>query len=340
MSSVIPSQVPFNEKLEDIMLVNDLKMHFPVTKGLLRRQIGSVKAVDGVSFAVKRGKTLGIVGESGSGKSTIGNCLLSRLPITGGDIMFEGVNMRNIPAGSMRKMRKTLQMITQDPFASLDPRFTIRKCISEGIEIHNTISGKQAIDEKVSEMLNTVGLRPEFADRFPHEFSGGQRQRISIARALALQPSFIVCDEVVSALDVSIQAQIVSLLMKLQQEIGLTYVFIGHDLSVVRFISHEVAVMYLGKIMEITSSDELYDHPLHPYTQALISAAPIPNPDVDRARERILLKGEIPSPMNPPKGCNFCTRCPHADNRCREEEPVFADVGNHHFVACHKVTGR
>ena len=231
-------------------------------------------------------------------------------------------------------------MITQDPFASLDPRFTVGECIAEGLRIHHLIDGKKAISERVREMLDMVGLRPEVADRYPHEFSGGQRQRISIARSLALQPSFIVCDEIVSALDVSIQAQIVNLMMKLQQDLGLTYVFIGHDLSVVRYISQNVAVLYLGKIMELTSSDELYDHPLHPYTQALISAAPIPNPKVDRARERILLKGEIPSPLNPPKGCNFCTRCPYATDLCREVEPEFVDVGNDHWVACHRVSGK
>ena len=240
----------------------------------------------------------------------------------------------------MRLMRRTVQMITQDPFASLDPRFTVGECIAEGLRIHHMIEGKKAISERVREMLDMVGLRPEVADRYPHEFSGGQRQRISIARSLALQPSFIVCDEIVSALDVSIQAQIVNLMMKLQQDLGLTYVFIGHDLSVVRYISQNVAVLYLGKIMELTSSDELYDHPLHPYTQALISAAPIPNPKVDRARERILLKGEIPSPLNPPKGCNFCTRCPYATDLCREVEPEFVDVGNDHWVACHRVSGK
>lgn len=331
---------PFSDKLEDIMLVNDLKMHFPVTQGLLKRQIGSVKAVDGVSFAIKRGRTLGLVGESGSGKTTVGNCLLNRYKITGGDIFFEGTNYRDIPPASMRKLRKTIQMVTQDPFASLDPRMTVRDAISEGVRIHGLVKGRAAIDRRVAEMLNMVGLRADFADRYPHEFSGGQRQRISIARALALQPSFVVCDEVVSALDVSIQAQIVSLLQRLQEELGLTYVFIGHDLSVVRHISHDVAVMYLGKIVEITSSDELYSNPLHPYTQALISAVPIPNPRIDRARERIILKGEIPSPINPPAGCGFSTRCPYADDRCREQEPIFHNVGAGHFAACHKIPER
>jgi oligopeptide/dipeptide ABC transporter ATP-binding protein len=329
---------PFFSNMDTIMNVEHLKMYFPVTKGLMKWEVASVKAVDDVSFQIKRGQTLGIVGESGSGKSTIGNCLIHRIQPTSGKIVFEGTDLNDINNKTKRLMRRTVQMITQDPFASLDPRFTIEDCISEGLKIHHLISGKKEIHEKVCEMLEMVGLNPEVASRYPHEFSGGQRQRISIARSLALQPSFIVCDEIVSALDVSIQAQIVMLMMKLQRELGLTYVFIGHDLSVVRYISHNVAVLYLGKIMEFTSSDELYSHPLHPYTKALISAAPIPNPTVDRARERILLKGEIPSPINPPKGCNFCTRCPYADERCRQEEPPYKEVAAGHWVACHKVS--
>ena len=324
---------------DDIMYVQDLKMHFPVTKGLLKRQVGAVKAVDGVSFNIKRGQTLGIVGESGSGKSTIGNCLLRNIIPTGGHIYYEGHDMKDLNPRSLQRMRKNIQMITQDPFASLDPRMTIMDVVSEGLNIHKLLRNKAERDDYVVRQLELVGINPDFRFRYPHEFSGGQRQRISIARALTLQPNFIVCDEVVSALDVSIQAQIVSLLMKLQESMNLTYVFIGHDLSVVRYISDNVAVMYLGKIMEMTSSDELYSHPLHPYTQALISAAPIPDPVVDRARERILLEGEIPSPINPPKGCNFCTRCKYADERCRTEEPQMVDVGNHHKVACHRVTG-
>ncbi len=324
------------EHLDDIMRVKHLKMHFPITKGLLKRQVGSVKAVDGVSFTIKRGQTFGLVGESGSGKSTVGHCLLNRYKITDGDIFFEGNNLKNVPPAAMRRMRKNLQMITQDPFASLDPRMDIQAAISEGLRIHKISSNPKELEETAVRMMELVGINPDFRRRYPHEFSGGQRQRISIARALALQPSFIVCDEVVSALDVSIQAQIITLLMKLQKELNLTYVFIGHDLSVVRHISNDVAVMYLGKIMELTGSGQLYEKPLHPYTQALISAAPIPDPIVDRARERILLKGEIPSPINPPKGCNFCTRCPYADARCREEEPEFKDVGGRHFVACHR----
>ena len=309
-----PFQSQTQHKLEDIMVVQDLKMHFPVTAGLLKRQVGAVKAVDGVSFSIKRGQTLGIVGESGSGKSTVGNCLLQRYKITSGDIFFEGHNLKDVTKHALRSMR--MQMITQDPFASLDPRMDIQGAISEGMRIHHMGTAKER-EETVVRMMEMVGLNPQFRHRFPHEFSGGQRQRISIARALALQPTFIVCDEVVSALDVSIQAQVITLLMRLQAELGLTYVFIGHDLSVVRHISNQVAVMYLGKIMELTDSDELYARPLHPY---------------------ILLKGEIPSPIHPPEGCNFCTRCPYADERCRREEPVFRDVGGSHFVACHKVT--
>lgn len=332
---------PLDEVLapEDIMYVKDLKMHFPVTRGLLKRQVGAVKAVDGVSFGIKRGQTLGIVGESGSGKSTVGNCLLRNITPTSGDIYYEGHNMADLHGRSLQRMRKNIQMITQDPFASLDPRMNVMEVVSEGLRIHHLLQNKAEQDDFVIRQLELVGINPDFRFRYPHEFSGGQRQRISIARALALQPNFIVCDEVVSALDVSIQAQIVSLLMRLQETMNLTYVFIGHDLSVVRYISDNVAVMYLGKIVEMTSSDELYSHPLHPYTQALISAAPIPDPEVDRARERILLEGEIPSPMDPPKGCNFCTRCKYADERCRTEEPPMVDVGGGHQVACHRVTG-
>ena len=323
----------------DIMYVQNLKMHFPVTRGLLKRQVGAVKAVDGVTFGIQRGQTLGIVGESGSGKSTIGNCLLRNLKPTSGHVYYEGHDMKDLNPRSLQRMRKNIQMITQDPFASLDPRMTIMDVVSEGLNIHRLLRDKHERDDFVVRQLELVGINPDFRFRYPHEFSGGQRQRISIARALALQPNFIVCDEVVSALDVSIQAQIVTLLMRLQADMDLTYVFIGHDLSVVRYISNNVAVMYLGKIVEMTDSDELYEHPLHPYTQALISAAPIPDPVVDRARERILLEGEIPSPINPPKGCNFCTRCKYADERCRTEEPPMVDVGNNHQVACHRVAG-
>ena len=341
-----PNQLTYQEKfyrnqglpqLEDIMVVEDLKMHFPITKGLLKRQVGSVKAVDGVSFAIKRGQTLGIVGESGSGKSTIGNCILGVHKITSGSIIYEGQDMKNIPPKAMRRLRNKLQVVSQDPFSSMDPRMNIEQIVTEGLDVHHMVNNEVERTEIAARMLEMVGIRPEFMHRYPHEFSGGQRQRICIARALALQPNFIVCDEIVSALDVSIQAQIVTLMMRLQEELGLTYVFIGHDLSVVRHISDNVAVMYLGKIVELTSAKELYANPLHPYTKALISAAPIPDPEVDRQRERIILKGEIPSPIHPPKGCNFCTRCPYATQLCREEEPESRDVGDRHFVACHYV---
>ena len=322
-----------------ILRVEGLKMHFPVTKGLFKRQVGSVKAVDGVSFSIRQGETLGIVGESGSGKSTVGNCVMRNLNPTAGQILFNGEDITRIRGKELGDLHKRLTMVTQDPFASLDPRMRIEDSILEGVRIHKLVKDPQEQMDLVTRLLVLVGLNPKFADRYPHEFSGGQRQRISIARALAMNPSFIVCDEIVSALDVSIQAQIVGLMMQLQAQLGLTYIFIGHDLSVVRHISNNVAVMYLGKFMELTSSDELYQNPLHPYTQALISAAPIPKPKVDRQRQRILLEGEVPSPINPPKGCNFCTRCQYADNRCRNEEPVLRDVGGGHMVACHRVTG-
>ncbi len=335
------AQQPRVEKSErrEILRVDNLKMYFPVTKGLMKRTVGYVKAVDDVSFRINQGETLGIVGESGSGKSTIGNCVMRNYQITGGHMMYDGLELESQTRKQMRKVHKDLTMITQDPYASLDPRKTVSQCILEGPRIHKMYKTEAEGRDIVGQMLELVGLNPKFADRYPHEFSGGQRQRISIARALALSPAFIVCDEIVSALDVSIQAQIVGLMMKVQQELGLTYIFIGHDLSVVRYLSNQVAVMYLGKIMELTDSDELYNNPQHPYTQALISAAPIPNPTADRARQRILLAGEVPSPISPPKGCHFCTRCKYADKRCMEEEPEMIDVGNNHLVACHRVAG-
>ncbi len=320
----------------EILVVNDLKMYFPVTKGLLKRKVADVKAVDGVTFSIKKGETLGLVGESGSGKSTIGNCVMRNLVPSGGKIFFDGQEITNMDKKGLKLLHKKLQMITQDPYASLDPRMTINQAILEGPRI-NKLGTKKEQEELVERMLTLVGLNSEFKDRYPHEFSGGQRQRISIARALAMSPSFIVCDEIVSALDVSIQAQIVSLMMKLQEELELTYIFIGHDLSVVRHLSNHVAVLYLGKIVEITTAEEMYDNPLHPYTKALISAVPIPHPTIDRQRQRIILEGEIPSPIDPPKGCHFCTRCKYADTRCREEEPELKDVGGEHFVACHKI---
>jgi len=324
---------------EDILRVDHLKMWFPVTKGLLKRTVGHVKAVDDVSFTVSRGETLGVVGESGCGKSTLGKCVMRRLHPTDGQILFNGHDMARAGASELRGYHRKMQMITQDPYSALDPRMSIRSIILEGARIQGVLRDKTDAekDELAEHMMSLVGLSPRFLDRFPHEFSGGQRQRINIARALAVSPSFLICDEIVSALDVSIQAQIVKLMMELQEELGLTYIFIGHDLSVVRHVSNDVAVMYLGKIVELTDSDELYAKPLHPYTQALISAAPIPDPEADLARERILLEGEVPSPIDPPKGCNFCTRCPHATSLCREEDPVSKEVLPGHFVACHYV---
>lgn len=329
---------PLNIK-EDILRVDGLKMYFPVTKGLLKRTVGYVKAVDDVSFTVRRGQTLGIVGESGCGKSTLGKCVMRRLKNTGGQIIFNGHDVSGADAKALRTYHKDMQMITQDPYTALDPRMSIRSIILEGIHIQKGDKGmsEKAKDELVIRMLEMVGLSAHHADRYPHEFSGGQRQRINIARALAVSPSFLICDEIVSALDVSIQAQIVSLMTEIQQALGLTYIFIGHDLSVVRHVSDQVAVMYLGKFVELTDSDELYSHPLHPYTKALISAAPIPDPEVDMARERILLEGEVPSPIDPPKGCNFCTRCPHATTFCHETEPRYKEVRPGHFVACHRI---
>ncbi|MGM9615178.1 MAG: ABC transporter ATP-binding protein [Oscillospiraceae bacterium] len=324
---------------EDILRVDGLKMYFPVTKGLLKRTVGYVKAVDDVSFTIKRGSTLGIVGESGCGKSTLGKCVMQRLRNTEGSIIFNGKDVSRASVSELRNYHREMQMITQDPYAALDPRMSIRSIILEGVHIQGVDRGwsEQQKDALVRDMLTMVGLNTRFADRFPHEFSGGQRQRINIARALAVSPSFLICDEIVSALDVSIQAQIVKLMMDIQKELGLTYIFIGHDLSVVRHVSNQVAVMYLGQFVELTDSDELYAKPLHPYTKALISAAPIPDPEVDATRERILLEGEVPSAIDPPKGCNFCTRCPHATSFCMEQEPKPKEVLPGHFVACHHV---
>ena len=320
-----------------ILEVRDLKMYFPVTKGLLKRKVADVKAVDGVSFSIPRGTTLGLVGESGSGKSTIGNCIMANIRATDGVIRYNGRDVTAMNAGELKSLHREMTMITQNPFASLDPRMKIKDSILEGVRVQGLSKGKEKDLELVRSLLKTVGLNPEFLNRFPHEFSGGQRQRISIARALALEPSLIVCDEIVSALDVSIQAQIVNLMIEIQKEKGLTYIFIGHDLSVVRHVSQTVAVLYLGKVMELTESGELYNNPLHPYTQALLSAAPVPDPEVDRKRERILLGGEIPSPINPPAGCRFCTRCKYATEQCSMEEPPLVEVSRNHLVACHRV---
>jgi oligopeptide transport system ATP-binding protein len=321
---------------DNLVEVEDLYMYFPVTAGVMRRKIGDVKAVDGVSFNIKKGETLGLVGESGCGKTTTGRCILRLYEPTGGKVTFEGQDLTALNQRNLRSMRKNMQLVFQDPYASLDPRMTAGDIIGEPMLVHQLVSGKE-YKGQVDELFRLVQLEPYMADRYPHEFSGGQRQRLGIARALATRPSLIVCDEPVSALDVSIQTQIITLLMRLRQELGLTYLFIAHDLSVVRYISDRVAVMYLGRVVEITDSDELYDNPLHPYTQALLSAVPIPDPVVDRQRKRVLLAGDVPSPVNPPSGCTFHPRCHQAIDICKEQSPEFRNVGSEHWVSCHRV---
>jgi oligopeptide transport system ATP-binding protein len=319
--------------------VRDLHKYFPIHAGLFSRHVGDVKAVDGISFDIEAGETLGLVGESGSGKTTVGRMLLHLLAVTKGSIRYNGAEITSMRAGEIRRLRREIQIIFQDPFASLNPRMTIGDIIAEPLHIHGIAKGKAA-QARVQELLKLVGLRPYSANRFPHEFSGGQRQRVGIARALAVDPKFIVCDEPVSALDVSIQAQVINLLEDLQQQLGLTYLFIAHDLSVVRHISTRVAVMYVGKIVELSSRDDLYERPLHPYTQALLSAIPIPDPSVEHRRKRIVLTGDIPSPVDPPSGCRFRTRCPLAFERCTHEDPQLNDYGSGHFAACHWVEER
>ena len=321
---------------DHLLEVKNLKMYFPVLTGLLRLKVADVKAVDSISFFVRRGETLGLVGESGCGKTTTGRCILQLYKPTEGEVLFEKADLTKLKAPALRHLRRDMQLIFQDPYASLDPRMTAGDIVGEPLRVHNLVKRK-AYREQVHELLRMVELEPRMAVRYPHEFSGGQRQRLGIARALAVSPKFIVCDEPVSALDVSIQAQVIKLLMKLKEELNLTYLFIAHDLSVVRYISDRVAVMYLGKIMEITNSDEIYTNPLHPYTQALLSAVPIPNPALERKRKRILLTGDVPSPINPPTGCHFNPRCRLAKDICREVGPELIDIGNDHWVACHLV---
>ena len=321
---------------EHLLEVHDLVKYYPVTAGVLRRKVGDVKAVDGISFSIEPGETLGLVGESGCGKTTTGRCILQLQEITAGEVVFQGQDLTQMKGEALRRMRRHMQLIFQDPFASLDPRMTAGDIVGEPLKVHDIARGKK-YRQQVSELLSMVELSPTVSGRYPHEFSGGQRQRLGIARALAVRPAFIVCDEPVSALDVSIQAQIITLLMRLREEFNLTYLFIAHDLAVVRNISDRVAVMYLGKIMEITSSDRLYDEPQHPYTISLLSAVPIPDPVVDRTRERIILKGDVPSPMNPPSGCPFHTRCPHAEEICKSEVPELKSTGPNHWTACHLV---
>jgi oligopeptide transport system ATP-binding protein len=316
--------------------VRDLYKYFPIHAGLLSRHIADVRAVDGVDFTIRSGETLGLVGESGSGKTTVGRMLLRLLPATKGEVFFEGRDVLQMNRSDVRHLRKEMQIIFQDPFASLNPRMTVGDIIGEPLKIHKIAKGA-GVDTRVHELLRLVGLQAYHANRYPHEFSGGQRQRVGIARALAVNPKFIVCDEPVSALDVSIQAQVINLLEDLQHQLGLTYLFIAHDLSVVRHISTRVAVMYVGKIVELAQNADLYENPLHPYTQGLLSAIPIPDPHVERRRKRIVLTGDIPSPVNPPSGCRFHTRCPIAFERCRVEIPPFNEYAPGHFAACHWV---
>jgi oligopeptide transport system ATP-binding protein len=321
---------------DDLIVVRDLTKYFPITAGLLQRRVADVKAVDGIDFEIRRGETLGLVGESGSGKTTAGRVILGLSEATRGSVTFAGRELVGLSRNQLRPLRKDLQIIFQDPYASLNPRMTVGAIIREPLEIHGIAHGAKA-QARVQELLRLVGLQPYHANRFPHEFSGGQRQRVGIARALAVDPTFIVADEPVSALDVSIQAQVINLLQDLQRQLGLTYLFIAHDLSVVRHISNRVAVMYVGKLVEIADRDQLYHNPLHPYTQALLSAIPIPDPDVERRRKRIILSGDIPSPVNPPSGCRFHTRCPIAFARCSVEVPAFTEYEPGHRAACHWV---
>lgn len=324
--------------MSTLVTVNNLQKYFPIKKGLiLQRTVGQVKAVDGLNFTIAQGETLGLVGESGCGKSTTGRTMLGLYEPTAGDVTIGDVRVSDKRPSEQIKLRRKAQMIFQDPYASLNPRWTVNSIVGEPLRVHGIIENSQERSEKVAELLKVVGLSGRYLNRFPHEFSGGQRQRIGIARALASEPDFVVCDEPISALDVSIQAQVVNLLEELQERMGLTYLFIAHDLSMVRHICDRVGVMYLGKMAELAESDELYENPLHPYTQALLSAVPIPDPRAARARRRIVLEGDVPSPLNPPSGCRFHTRCPIAQPHCAEREPEWREVGEGHWVACHEV---
>lgn len=321
---------------EKILEVKNLKKYFPVKAGFLNRHVADVKAVDDISFYVRKGETLGMVGESGCGKTTAGRTIIRLYEPTAGQIIFEGKDIVPLSEKEMEPVRRKLQMVFQDPFASLNPRMTVGDIVGEPMEIHGLATGKEKT-ERVHELLRTVGLLPEHAGRYPHEFSGGQRQRIGMARALAVEPKFIIADEPISALDVSIQAQVINMLEELQEKMGLTYLFIAHDLSMVKHISNRVAVMYLGKIVEIAPSNELYDKPLHPYTRALLSAIPIADPAVEEKRRRIILEGDVPSPLNPPSGCRFRTRCPMAKPECADAVPELKEAAPDHMVACHLI---
>ena len=321
---------------EPILRVEDLKVHFPVTKGIIiQRQVATVKAVDGVSFTIRRGETLGLVGESGSGKSTTGLAVLRMLTPTAGRIVFEGQDIAPHRGAELLAVRRRMQMVYQDPYGSLNPRMTIRSIVGEPLAVHGMDADKKATRDKVAALIASVGLLPDMADRYPHEFSGGQRQRIGIARALALEPSLLIADEPVSALDVSIQAQVINLFMDLQERLGLTYLFIAHDLAVVRHISTRIAVMYLGRLVEIADRDELYKNPLHPYTEALMAAVPVADPEVEAKRPRTVISGEVPSALRPPPGCAFHTRCPRVMARCKTEQPLLREIVPGRAVACH-----
>jgi len=323
---------------DPLVQIRGLKMHFPVTEGaLVPRVVAHVKAVDGVSFDIMKGETLGLVGESGCGKTTTGRCILQLEKSTAGDIIYDGQNLNKLSKQQMRPLRQRIQVIFQDPYSSLNPRMKIGEIISEPMYVHNTEPDEAARQKRVRELLSVCGLSPKFSDRYPHEMSGGQRQRVGIARALAVRPEFIICDEAVSALDVSIQAQVINLLEDLRDEFNLTYLFIAHDLSVVRHLCHRVAVMYLGKMVELADCDELYDNPMHPYTKALLNAVPIPDPAVEAKRKHQVIKGEIPSPINPPPGCVFHPRCPIAVDSCKEVVPEFREIRPGHWVACKEI---
>jgi oligopeptide transport system ATP-binding protein len=318
--------------MSTILEVRNLKKHYPIRKGFFSKQVGAVKAVDGITLSVEQGETLAVVGESGCGKSTTGRAILRLIEPSEGEILFNGTDVRSLGTEQLRRFRTDMQMVFQDPYASLDPRWTVQRILEEPMRTHEQAAGNE-LKSRVEYLMEVVGLSPYQAHRFPHEFSGGQRQRIGIARALALNPKFIVCDEPVSALDVSIQAQVLNLMQDLQEQFGLTYMFISHDLSVVKFISDRVAVMYLGRIVELAPTKALFAKPLHPYTQALMSAVPVPNPALKK--QRIVLSGDVPNPETPPSGCAFHPRCPHAMDRCRTEEPVLRELESGHQVSCH-----
>jgi oligopeptide/dipeptide ABC transporter ATP-binding protein len=318
---------------EELLRIQGIKKHFPIRKGFFNKQVGAVRALDGIDLSIRKGETLGLVGESGCGKSTLGRVILRLLPATAGSVTFEGKDVLGSSEKQMKAFRRHMQIVFQNPYASLDPRMTIRQIIQEPLEVHNAAVGSELRDQVLG-LLKLVGLSEEMADRYPHEFSGGQRQRVGIARALALRPKLIVADEPVSALDVSVQAQILNLLISLKSEFQLTYLFIAHNLDVVRYVSDRIAVMYLGRIVEIGECDDVYKTPLHPYTKALISAAPVPDPNYDRSN-RVLLQGDLPSPANPPSGCRFHTRCPMARERCKVDDPELRELAPGHFSACH-----